>query len=150
MSHDKFRDQQPVAAFLRDLARRAEADPTLATQLRAALAESGLLDARPGEPSPPAKSRGRGAARAATSGSANTASEPPPPDPFAVYRTHGEDALRATLDTLELASLRAIIRSHRLDPARISARWTARDRLISLIVDQVRARYNHGRAFERV
>ncbi|HEY8322936.1 MAG TPA: hypothetical protein VIG77_00485 [Ktedonobacterales bacterium] len=50
----------------------------------------------------------------------------------------------------DLPTLRAIVRERRLDPARISARWTARERVISLIVDQVKARANHGQAFRRV
>jgi len=74
----------------------------------------------------------------------------PAPDPFAVMRAQGEMGLRATLDALDLPTLRQIVRAHRLDPARISARWANRDRVIALIVDQTRARLNHGRAFERV
>jgi hypothetical protein len=60
------------------------------------------------------------------------------------------EGLRAALSALQLPALRVIVRERRLDPARISARWTARERVISLIVDQVKARANHGHAFERV
>lgn len=129
-----------VSAWLRALAQRAEADPTFAAQLAAALAESGLAG------QPPRAGKGR---RASTT-SAATPEAPAPPDPFTVYRAQGEAGLRATLETLDLATLRVIVRTHRLDPARISARWTARDRVIRLIVEQVRARANHGRAFERI
>jgi len=65
-------------------------------------------------------------------------------------RDQGEEGLRATLAALDLMALRQIVRTHRLDPARISARWTTRERVIALIIDQVRARLNHGRSFERV
>jgi len=71
-------------------------------------------------------------------------------DPFALWRTQGEDALRDALNGLDLAALRALVRTHRLDPARVASRWTARDRVIALIMTQVKARLNHGRAFERV
>ncbi|MDE3231316.1 MAG: hypothetical protein KGO05_15670, partial [Chloroflexota bacterium] len=131
-----------VSAWLRALAQRAEADPAFAAQLATALAESGLA----GQPLRASKGR-----RASTASAAAPAPETPaPPDPFSVYRAQGEAGLRATLETLDLATLRIIVRTHRLDPARISARWTARDRVIRLIVEQVRARANHGRAFERI
>ncbi len=144
MSHDEQRDAS-VAAFLRELARQAESDSAFATHLRTALTKSGLLDAQadPSRSLAPAKPRARTTQR-------STASAETTPDPFGIYRGQGEEALRATLDALDLATLRAIVRTHRLDPARISARWSARDRVITLIIEQVRARYNHGRAFERI
>jgi hypothetical protein len=71
-------------------------------------------------------------------------------DPFALLRDRGEAHLRTHLAALDLPALRQIIRVHRLDPARISARWTNRERLVALIVDQVRARADHGKAFSRV
>lgn len=144
-----------VSAWLRALAEHAEADPAFAAQLLAAVRESGLAGASDAAassqqrtPAKPAKkaARPRGAARATTPSDATQA----PPDPFSVYRAQGEAGLRATLDGLDLATLRAIVRERRLDPARISARWTTRERVISLIVDQVKARANHGHAFERV
>ncbi len=74
----------------------------------------------------------------------------PIPDPFVLLRERGEIGLRAALEELELATLRQLVRAHHLDPARISARWTARDRVVTLIVTQVQARANHGKAFARV
>lgn len=133
-----------ISAWLRALAQRAETDPAFAAQLAAALAESGL-DARPTS----AVTRGK-QSRASKGHRAPAPETPAPPDPFSVYRAQGEAGLRATLEALDLVALRAIVRTHRLDPARISARWTARDRVINLIVEQVRARANHGRAFERI
>ena len=150
-SADSAQDAQDVTgatvgAFLRALAQRAESDPALAAQLQAALAESGLAGQAP---SPRAGAKRGSRARQGSAAGASTTDEPLP-DPFSVYRAQGEEKLQALLDTLELVSLRAIVRTHRLDPARISARWSARDRVIKLIVDQVKARANHGRAFERV
>jgi hypothetical protein len=159
MSHDRRGDDaadvantRAVAAFLRALASRAEADATFAAHLMAALRESGLASALTGERSGAAAPPTRGARARGARAAAEAPADAPaaPPDPFSIYRAQGEERLRATLDALDLATLRAIVRAHRLDPARISARWTTRERVIGLIVDQVKARANHGRAFERV
>jgi hypothetical protein len=131
--------RRAVATFLRRLAEQAERDETLAATLHALLAESGLLT----NATVAGKGRASRPARAATPADA-------PVDPFPLLRDGGESGLRARLDTLDLAALRQIVRAHRLDPARISTRWTARERVVSLIVEQTRARVNHGKAFSRV
>jgi hypothetical protein len=143
-------EAEKVASFLRDLAARAERDPGLATTLAASLSASGLL-VSPGA----TKSRARSASPRVTQSEANTrgklrVAHAESPDPFALYRSEGESGLRTALEALDLDSLRAIVKARRLDPARVSARWTARERVITLILDQVKARLNHGRAFERV
>lgn len=141
-------ETRAVSAFLRALAARAEADPALAEQIAAALRESGLMagDVTGNvHASLAAKPRGRKRSMGRAPEGAGEA-----PDPFVLLRERGEAGLRATLEGMELAVLRQIVRTHRLDPARISARWTARERVITLIVDQVRARANHGKAFSRV
>jgi len=74
----------------------------------------------------------------------------PPLDPFAVLRQSGAQGLHEALASVDIGSLKAIVRAHRLDPARISARWTTPERIIELIVEQAQARLNHGRAFEHV
>lgn len=139
-------DAEAAARLLRELAQRAERDPAFGVQLVEAVRTSGLLDTTGAQPQPSLSTRKK---------STNSAKRIPAaiadiPDPFQVLRQHGEDALRAQLAQLDIASLRQIVRAHRLDPARISARWTVTDRVITLIVDQVRARANHGRAFERL
>lgn len=139
-------DAEAAARLLRELAERAERDPAFGMQLAEAVRSSGLLDATSPQSSTSASVRKK---------PANGAKRPAPttsglPDPFQTLRQHGEDALRTQLAQLDIAALRQIVRAHRLDPARISARWTATDRVITLIVDQVRARANHGRAFERL
>lgn len=141
-------ETRAVSAFLRALAARAEGDPALAEQIAAALRESGLLVGDVtgnAHVSLAAKPMGRKRSMGRAPVGAGEA-----PDPFVVLRERGEAGLRATLEGMELAVLRQIVRTHRLDPARISARWTARERVITLIVDQVRARANHGKAFSRV
>jgi len=165
MSHDERATSsasEAVVAWLQALAAQARRDPTFAAQLLATLRASDLADALSDatlpavtSPSPQRATRHRGAPRTSASTSASTSADSgdtatAAPDPFSVYRAQGEQRLRATLEALDLPTLRVIVRSHRLDPARISARWTTRERVIGLIVDQVKARANHGRAFERI
>src|SRR5262249_33181755 len=118
---------------LRAVASQVEADPALAARLMAVPATTAEHEAPPqATPRPP---RGTIA---------------PPLDPFAALRRAGELGLQEGPGPPVLASRSAIVRSYRLDPARISARWTMRERIIDLIVEQAQARLNHGRAFERV
>ena len=138
--HPGHDDSEAAGKLLRELADRAERDPVFGQQIAEAMRASGLLDAKEKPP----------ATRKKASAKRQPATPAELPDPFQVLRQHGEDGLRAQLAQLDLASLRQIVRAHRLDPARISARWTAADRVIALIVEQVRARANHGRAFERI
>lgn len=138
-------DAGAVAKLLRELAERAENDPAFGAKVAEAVRASGLLESASATPAP-ARTKTPRAARAA--GDAPARAEVL--DPFQVLRQHGTDALRERLEALDIATLRLIVRAHRLDPARISARWTATERVVSLIVDQVRARANLGRAFERI
>jgi len=147
-----------LAAFLRSLAARAEADPAFAAQIDLALRESGLLDrplaasrAAPTSPAAlPSRKRSGSHPRATARDAWQQFEGLDLPDPFALLRDRGEAGLRASLDALDLPALRALVRLHRLDPARISARWTVRDRVVSLIVAQVRARADLGKAFSHV
>jgi hypothetical protein len=150
MSHADDRTEETqgqVTAFLRALARRAQAEPALASAIAACLKESGLLASDAGVKAPSeARSRRGRIASAAEKASRDEEIL----DPFALWRAQGEDALRQALGKQSLANLRAIVRTHRLDPARVSSRWTASERLAALIFEQVRARMYHGRAFEHV
>ncbi|HEV2235727.1 MAG TPA: hypothetical protein VGR57_03615 [Ktedonobacterales bacterium] len=130
-----------VGAFLRALAERAERDAAFAEGVAEALTASGLL------PAP----RTRRASSGPDAPAGKPAAIPTTDlDPFATLRGAGEAGLRAALGAIELPALHQIVRTYRLDPARISARWSARERLIELIVTQVRARASHGQAFARV
>jgi hypothetical protein len=126
-------ETRALVETLRAVASQVEADPALAA----------LLMAAPGS-------------KAEREATAQTTPRParevvaPPLDPFAELRQSGEQGLQEALASLDLASLKAIVRAYRIDPARISARWTAPERIIELIVEQTQARLNHGRAFERV
>lgn len=141
-------EARQLAAFLRALATRIERDPALAGAVKGALEESGLL-ATARQIETPAASGTKGATRR-TAPAGVAPAELPAIDPFVVYRERGARALRETLGTLDVPALRALVRAHRLDPARISARWTSPDRLVALIVQQVQARANIGRAFAQV
>ena len=145
-------DLTAVSAFLRALAARVEHDPQVGRQIAQLLVESGLLAAGGHTAAvrghSPTSSRGN--TRAQAPGGPADGTNVLGADPFVVLREQGEPALRAHLTTLDPPSLRQIVRRHHLDPARISARWNHRDRLVGLIVEQVRARADHGKAFERV
>ena len=146
-------DQQIAAltAFLRELAARAEADRAFGARLLDVVRASGLatLLAEAAPPLPRAQTaKGAGRAGLAASAAANAGASGF--DPFVVLREGGESGLRAALAGLDLASLRQLVRTHRLDPNRVSARWSAHERVVALIVEQVRARANHGKAFARV
>lgn len=164
-------DAEALSRFLSELARRVRENPPLARELGAALVASGLLGSGDGARAGHSANGGtveavqandlaKGpAARRTRQSSARSVSRSPGvrggneaslPDPFALLRAGGVEAVREGLSQYDSYDLQRIIRTHRLDPARISARWTARERLLSLILDQVRARANHGRAFERV
>lgn len=138
---------QAIITFLRALADRVERDDGFGRQIAALMAESGL---------PAVRTRRRGTAGQRTSTVAANA-EPPGapndlvlPDPYAVLRAGGAERLRTVLDTLDVAALRKIVRSYRLDPSRVSVRWNNRARLMALIVEQVSARADHGKAFSRI
>lgn len=137
-----------VGAFLRALADRVECDRAFGREVAALLEESGLLRAHAAKQE--TRANARPPAAGATVDRAASGASAPLPDPYVVLRQEGETGLRARLGTTEIAGLRQIVRAHRLDPARISARWMNRERLVELIVEQVCARADHGKAFARV
>jgi hypothetical protein len=147
-------DQQQIAAltaFLRELAALAEADRAFGAYLLDAVRASGLATLLADAAPPPARAQtAKGAGRAGPAASAAANAGASGFDPFVVLREGGESGLRAALAGLDLASLRQLVRTHRLDPNRVSARWSAHERVVALIVEQVRARANHGKAFARV
>lgn len=137
-----------LAALFRGLADRAAADPAFAAELVKAAERADVPSATSGGKTPATPARGKaGAADTPPSTPAGAHDEL---DPFRVLREHGLEELTAQLRALDVAVLRRVVRHHRLDPARISARWTNRDKLVQLIVSQVRARQRRGHAFERI
>jgi hypothetical protein len=142
-SQDPGADMKAVGSFLRGLASRVESDAALALQIQSALEESGLLERRE-------TTGGRKVKKAPVKNPTAPAPAATPPDPFRILREHGEKELRETLEKVDFDDLHAIVRTYRLDPARISSRWTRRERVIELIVTQVAAQASFGRAFSRV
>jgi len=153
------KEKNAVGSFLRGLARRAEADASLAVHIQSALEESGLLESAGSLESPgslePRRPSGRKTdkpgGRPGRPGSKKESNKPAAPvDPFQIFREQGVVALRETLEKIDLEELHAIVRKYRLDPGRISSRWTRNERVIDLIVDQVTAYARHGQAFSRL
>jgi hypothetical protein len=137
------REKQAVGSFLRGLALRAEADASFAVHVQSALEESGLLGSLQSHRPAGRKSGGR-------LGSKKESKPTAPLDPFQIVREQSIVALRETLQKLDVEELHAIVRKYRLDPARISSRWTRNERVIDLIVDQVTAYAKHGQAFSHL
>ena len=143
-------DVRTIGAFLRGLAERVERDPAFGRQVAQLLAESRLLQAAAPASAAAAERPGRARRAARASMHAPEAASASPADPFALLRDAGEDGARRALAAQDVPALRQIIRLYRLDPARISARWTSRERLVDLIITQVRARADHGKFFARL
>jgi hypothetical protein len=146
-------EARAVGNFLRNLAARAETNSDLAREIQTALTESGLLtssDRLRQEQAVKARQDKRDQAKEPGRPEGGNVTPTTSPDPFRILRDQGEKGLQDALESLELAELRALVRRHRLDPARISARWTQRGRVIQLIVTQVKAYSSYGTAFSHV
>ncbi|WP_420752616.1 hypothetical protein [Rhodococcus sp. O3] len=72
---------------------------------------------------------------------------PGPFDPFAAYRTDGEDGLRARLAPLELEQLKDIVAEHNMDYDRLAMRWRTASKLHDRIVERVKASSTKGDVF---
>ena len=68
-------------------------------------------------------------------------------DPFAVYREHGEAALREKLSALEVEQLKDIIAEHAMDYDKLAMRWRTPSKLHDRIVERVKALTTKGDAF---
>jgi hypothetical protein len=69
-------------------------------------------------------------------------------DPFHIYYEQGKLGLLASLQGLDINTLKAVLSEYGLDPARTYARWRKRERLTDLIVERVKALSNKGKVFE--
>jgi hypothetical protein len=69
------------------------------------------------------------------------------PDIFAALQEKGEEEFRFWLRTLDVATLKTIIKKNGFDPAKASVRWTEPDKFVALIVEQAIARLKRGSAF---
>jgi hypothetical protein len=101
-----------ILEIFRHIAQTARADPAAARQVREALLASGLLQLF----------------------AVDEAS-----DLLDLLEAGGEEALRARLQGLGVRELHQVIAQHGFDRDKTTARWRSVDRLIELIVGQVRA-----------
>ena len=69
------------------------------------------------------------------------------PDVFAALKEKGDEEFGFWVRTLDLATLKAVIRSNGFDPAKASQRWTDPDKFVALVVEQTVARLKRGSAF---
>jgi hypothetical protein len=70
-----------------------------------------------------------------------------PPDVFAIYQERGEEEFRFWIRSLNLRSLKAIVKANGFDPGKASQRWTEPDKFVDLIAKQTAARLRRGSAF---
>jgi hypothetical protein len=69
------------------------------------------------------------------------------PDVFSELTAKGEEEFRFWLRTLDLPTLKAIIKLNGFDPAKTSQHWSDPDKFISLVADQTVSRSKRGSAF---
>ncbi len=69
------------------------------------------------------------------------------PDVFAVLQDRGEEELLFWLRTLDVPTLKAVIKQNGFDPGKVAVRWTDQDKFVALIVEQTLARRRRGAAF---
>lgn len=72
---------------------------------------------------------------------------PAPPDAIAALQEKGEEEFRFWLRSLDMATLKSIIKTNGFDPAKASSRWTEPDKFVALIAEQSVARLKRGSAF---
>jgi hypothetical protein len=70
-------------------------------------------------------------------------------DPFQVLADRGGRGLRAFLQDLPIHELRTVVRTHRLDPTRLSDKWKTKERFVDFVLDRVEARAKQGDVFRQ-
>ncbi len=69
------------------------------------------------------------------------------PDVFASLEERGEEEFRFWLRTLDIPTLKAIIKVYGLDAAKASTRWIDKDKFMTLVAEQTIAQRKRGSAF---
>ena len=69
------------------------------------------------------------------------------PDVFAVLQEKGEVEFGFWARTLDIPTLKAVIKSNGFDPAKASQRWTDPDKFVGLVIEQTVSRLKRGSAF---
>ena len=121
---------QKLTTVLRDLLalvdEEAARNPDFAAKLASLMAALPARPARPARPPKPAVSF---------------------PDVFAALQVNGESEFGFWLRTLDIPTLKAVIRANGFDPAKASQRWTDPDKFVALVMEQAVARMKRGSAF---
>ena len=68
-------------------------------------------------------------------------------DVFAALQKQGETEFRFWLRSLDVPTLKAVIKANGFDPAKTSHRWAEPDKFVALVADQTAARLKRGYAF---
>jgi hypothetical protein len=71
----------------------------------------------------------------------------PIPDVFAIFQEKGELEFGFWVRTLDIPTLRAVIKKNGFDPGKASQRWTDPDKFVRLVIEQTVARMKRGSAF---
>ncbi len=69
------------------------------------------------------------------------------PNVFGVLQEKGETEFGFWIRTLDIPTLKAVIRANGFDPAKASQRWTDPDKFAGLVIEQTVARLKRGSAF---
>ncbi len=69
------------------------------------------------------------------------------PDVFAALQEKGEVEFGFWVRTLDVPTLKAVIRTNGFDPAKASQRWTDPDKFVGLVIEQTVSRMKRGSAF---
>lgn len=112
--------------FLSVVDEEANRNPDFAAKLEAVMAQ---VPSRPARPPRPQKTA------------------VPIPDVFAVLQEKGESEFGFWVRTLDIPTLRAIIKKNGFDPAKAAQRWTDPDKFVGLVMEQTLSRMKRGSAF---
>lgn len=69
------------------------------------------------------------------------------PDVFTALQEKGDEEFRFWLRTLDLSTLKAIVKQNGFDPAKASQRWKDADKFVGLVHEQTQSRLKRGYAF---
>jgi len=69
------------------------------------------------------------------------------PDVFAAFQEKGEVEFGFWVRTLDIPTLKAVIKSNGFDPAKASQRWTDPDKFVGLVIEQTVSRLKRGASF---
>ncbi len=123
---------QQMAEFFRALALEIESSPALARKLARPFQKLNET----GRQAAPQKRQRK-----------SKATVPEGFDPFRIYFDQGGLGLRQALETMDAATLKAVLGHFALDPTRSYIRWRKEERLSAYIVERVKALSHKGEAF---